>query len=190
MAQTKKTDRRNAILVAATKLIAVQGLGAPTAKIAKAAGIADGSLFTYFPDKDDLLNQLYVELKMELREAVLAAYPRTGTLKQQARHLWDILINWNLSQPAKRRTMAQLSVSDRITAESKRAGTDGWENIAAMMQKVSAKGLLKDRPPTFSIKILLVLSELTMDSILEFPKEADTYRKAGFDAFWNAVARS
>ncbi len=75
MAQTKKTDRRNAILVAATKLIAVQGLGAPTAKIAKAAGIADGSLFTYFPDKDDLLNQLYVELKMELREAVLALTP-------------------------------------------------------------------------------------------------------------------
>jgi AcrR family transcriptional regulator len=190
MAQTKKTDKRNAILVAATNLIAIHGLGAPTAKIAKAAGVSDGSLFTYFPDKDDLLNQLYGELKMELREAVLAAYPRTGTLKQQARHLWDILIDWNLKQPKKRRTMAQLNVSDRITSTSKQAGTDGWEDIAAMMQKVSAKGLLRDRPSTFSIKILLALSELTMDSILEFPKEADTYRQAGFDAFWNAVAKS
>jgi AcrR family transcriptional regulator len=190
MAQTKKTDRRNAILVAATNLIAIQGLGAPTAKIAKAAGVSDGSLFTYFPDKDDLLNQLYVELKIELREAVFAAYPRSGILKQQARHLWDVLIDWGLNEPPKRRTMAQLNVSDRITATSKQAGTDGWEDIAAMMQKVSAKGLLKDRPSTFSIKILLVLSELTMDSILEFPKEATAYRQAGFDAFWNAVAKT
>jgi AcrR family transcriptional regulator len=189
MAQTKKSDKRTAIINAAARLIADQGLGAPTAKIAKAAGVSDGSLFTYFPDKDDLLNHLYVDLKIELRDAVLAAYPRTGTLKQQARHLWDILIDWGLNEPAKRRTMAQLDVSDRITASSRSAGMNGWEDVAVMMQKVAAKGLLRDRPSTLSIKVLLVLSELTMDSILEFPDEADAYRQAGFDAFWNAVAR-
>lgn len=189
MAQTKKADRRNAILAAATKLIAMQGIAAPTAKIAKAAEVSDGSLFTYFPDKDDLLNQLYLELKIELRQAVLLAYPTTGTLKQQARHLWDVIIDWNLGHPNKRRTMAQLDVSDRVTSESRKEGMNGWEHIASMMQKVATKGLLRDRPSAFSIKILLALSDLTTDSILQFPKEVKAYRQAGFDAFWNVVAK-
>ena|SRR5258708_28324610 len=189
MAQTKKIHRRNAILNAASKLIAAQGLGAPTAKIAKAAGVSDGSLFTYFPEKDDLLNQLYVELKVELRDAVLASYPRTGSLKQQARHLWDTLVDWGLNDPAKRRSMAQLNVSDRITPASRRAGMAGWDDLAIMMQKMAAKGSLRERPTAFSIKILLSLSELTMDFILEFPKESEAYHQAGFDAFWNALTK-
>jgi hypothetical protein len=36
-------DKRNAILAAATGIISEQGLSAPTAKIARAAGVADGS---------------------------------------------------------------------------------------------------------------------------------------------------
>ena len=187
MPQTKKVGKRTAILAAATELIATQGLGAPTAKIARAAGVSDGSLFTYFPDKDDLLNQLYVELKIELRDAVLMNYPKTAALKQQSRHLWDVLIDWGLQAPAKRRSMAQLSVSDRITAASRMAGLDGWEDIADLLRKMTAKGRLKDRPSSFATKVLLALSELTIDSILEFPKEANEYRQSGFDAFWNAV---
>jgi hypothetical protein len=57
MTRPRSGDKRNAILAAATDIIAEQGVSAPTAKIARAAGVADGSLFTNFPDKDDLLNQ-------------------------------------------------------------------------------------------------------------------------------------
>lgn len=189
MPQTKKIDKRSAILAAATELIATQGLAAPTAKIARAAGISDGSLFTYFPDKDDLLNQLYVELKDELRDAVLMNYPRAAALKQQSQHLWDVLVDWGLQAPAKRRSMAQLSVSDRITAASRMAGLDGWEEIADLLRKITTKGLLRDRPSSFATKVLLAISDVTIDSILEFPKEASAYRQSGFDAFWNAVTR-
>jgi AcrR family transcriptional regulator len=40
--------------------IAEDGIDASTAGIAKAAGVAEGSLFRYFPDKDTLLNELYL----------------------------------------------------------------------------------------------------------------------------------
>ena len=48
---------------AATRFIVTHGLSAPTAGIAKEAGVANGSLFTYFETKTDLFNQLYLELK-------------------------------------------------------------------------------------------------------------------------------
>jgi AcrR family transcriptional regulator len=43
-------------MTAATRVIAAQGLSAPTAVIAREAGVANGSLFTYFETKADLIN--------------------------------------------------------------------------------------------------------------------------------------
>ena len=51
MARPKDPEKHRAILDAAVEEIAETGLGAPTAKIAKRAGIAEGTLFTYFATK-------------------------------------------------------------------------------------------------------------------------------------------
>ena len=61
---------------AAARVIAVQGLGAATATIAREAGVSNGSLFTYFDTKADLLNQLYLELKTEMGAAADAGAAR------------------------------------------------------------------------------------------------------------------
>lgn len=58
MARPKSDEKRNAILLAATRVIVKQGLSAPTAGIAKKAGVPNGSLFTYFETKADLFNRL------------------------------------------------------------------------------------------------------------------------------------
>ena len=57
MARPRSGEKRNAIITAAIKIIAAQGLSAPTAMIAKEAGVSNGTLFTYFGTKADLLNQ-------------------------------------------------------------------------------------------------------------------------------------
>jgi AcrR family transcriptional regulator len=188
MTRPRSGDKRNAILAAATDIIAEQGLSAATAKIARAAGVADGSLFTYFPDKDDLLNQLYIELKADMRERMTSSYPKGGSLKTRARHVWDSYIAWGISFPAKRRAMAQLSVSDRITEKSRRAGEAGYGDVFAMMEEMSSRGGLRDRPPAFAASILQALAQTAMDFISRYPKEAKRYREAGFEAFWRATA--
>ena len=74
-AKAKSDEKRSAILEAATRIIVMQGLSAPTAGIAKEAGVANGSLFTYFETKTDLFNQLYLELKMEMASATMKNLP-------------------------------------------------------------------------------------------------------------------
>ena len=66
---------------AAIRVIASQGLGAPTATIAKEAGVSNGSLFTYFETKADLLNHLYVELKAEMAAAAMDGLPTEGDIR-------------------------------------------------------------------------------------------------------------
>src|SRR6202521_6280293 len=120
MARPLSEDKRAAILEAATEVVAKLGVSAPTAKIAKDAGVAEGTLFTYFANKDELLNRLYLELKMDLRDAMMTGYPAGKSLIDRSRHVWNRFIGWGSAHPLKRRAMRQLAVSDRISEENKK----------------------------------------------------------------------
>lgn len=188
MARPRSEDKRNAILAAATQVIAEQGVSAPTAKIAQLAGVAEGTLFTYFNTKDELLNQLYLELKAELRDAMLSAYPKNEALKNRVRHTWQTYVDWGLRSPQKRKVLAQLGVSERITEESKSAGMRAFADINAMIKESIANGALRNLPPAFVSAILGSLADTTMEFMARDPRQAKRYVDSGFEAFWNAVA--
>src|SRR5277367_1020032 len=107
MPRPRSDDKRAAIMSAAARVIAAQGLGAPTATIAKEAGVANGSLFTYFDTKADLLNQLYLELKAEMGAAALGGLP-DGDGRDAMLHMWSHWLHWAATYPDKRRALAQL----------------------------------------------------------------------------------
>ena len=75
---------------AATRVIVTEGLRAPTATIAREAGVSSGSLFTYFDTKAELLNQLYLELKTGMAAAALEGL---GTLLGGGKHVDPIAIS-------------------------------------------------------------------------------------------------
>ncbi|MFZ3324636.1 MAG: TetR/AcrR family transcriptional regulator [Methylocella sp.] len=188
MAHPLSEDKRTAILEAAAEVVATLGVSAPTAKIAKGAGVADGTLFTYFANKDELLNQLYLELKTDLRDAMMTGYPAGKGLIDRNRHVWDRFIDWGSAHPLKRRAMRQLAVSDRITEESKKLVRDAFEEFDDMMRECAARGAMRHQPPSFVSAIMSAIGDTTMDFIVREPAQAKRYKKAGFDAFWNAVA--
>ena len=189
MARPKSEDKRNAILAAA-EVVAEQGLGAPTARIAKLAGVAEGTLFTYFDNKDELLNQLYLDIKSELREVMMTTYPKQASVRDRAQHVWDKFVDWGVAQPQKRRAMAQLSVSERLTDCTRATGMQSFADINAMIQASVASGALRDQPPAFVSAIMAALAETAMDFIAREPNNAGRYRKAGFEAFWHAIAQN
>jgi AcrR family transcriptional regulator len=188
MARPLSEDKRTAILEAATELVAMLGVSAPTAKIAKGAGVAEGTLFTYFANKDELLNQLYLELKADVRDAMKTGYPSGKSLIDRSRHIWDRFIGWGSAHPLKRRAMRQLAVSDRITEESKKLVGDVFGEVDDMMRECAAGGAMRHQPPEFVSAIMSAIADTTMDFIAREPAQAKRYTKAGFDAFWKAVA--
>jgi hypothetical protein len=88
VARPKSEDKRNAILDAATRVFAERGLtAAPTSEISKEAGVAEGTLFTYFKTKDDLMNALYREIKLELADAMMSGFPRKKSVRTRLQHV-------------------------------------------------------------------------------------------------------
>src|SRR5260221_3963278 len=109
---------------AATRLFAERGLtAAPTSEISKEAGVAEGTLFTYFKTKDDLMNALYREIKLELADAMMSGFPRKKSVRTRLQHVWDGYVNCGLTDPEQRKALAQLQVSGMLSKESFEAGS-------------------------------------------------------------------
>lgn len=188
MARPKSNDKRRAILDAATRVIVAQGLSAPTATIAREAGISTGSLFTYFETKTDLLNQLYLELKGEMTAAALAGFPEKAALRKQAAHVWSGWMNWAAAHPDKRRALAVLGVSDEITPQTRAATQKLIARPAALIEQLRSKGRLRDAPMSFVGPIITSLAETTMDVMISDPARAEEHCTAGFETFWRVLA--
>src|SRR5204862_945310 len=79
-------DKRARILDAAIKVFAERGFHSATvAEIARAAGVADGTIYLYFKGKDDLLLRLFDEKMTELLAEVKAAVAQERTAPDKLR---------------------------------------------------------------------------------------------------------
>jgi AcrR family transcriptional regulator len=174
-------------MAAAVRVIAAQGLSAPTALIAKEAGVSNGSLFTYFPTKSDLLNALYVELKTEMGAAALAGAPSESDLRSQTLHMWRAWLRWAVSDPEKRQALAHLSVSDDIAPESRAAAHRALAGVAALVEKSRANGPLAGAPLGFVAALIGALADTTMEFMIADPANAETHCLTAFEAVWRML---
>lgn len=169
-------------MAAATRVIAAQGLGAPTAVIAREAGIANGSLFTYFATKADLYDQLYLELKTGMAIASMDEIAREAPRPEQFARAWSNWMRWAVSNPDKRRALALLDVSDDIAQETRTASHQAMADVAEMLEQARSRGPLRDAPMAFVVAMMNALAEATMDFMVNDPAHADEYCRVGFDA--------
>ena len=187
MPRPRSDEKRAAILEAATRVIVMKGLSAPTMVIAKEAGVANGSLFTYFATKTDLFNQLYLELKMEMAVGAMNL-PVDAEVRAQFFHLWKKWMNWAISNPEKRRALAQLSVSDEITPESRAVGHKMMAPVADLLERARAHGPMQKVSMGFLVALMNAVAETTMGFMTQDPANAKKHSKEGFDAFWRMLS--
>jgi AcrR family transcriptional regulator len=187
MARPRSEDKRNAIMAAAARVIVTHGLSAPTATIAQEAGVSNGSLFTYFETKADLFNQLYLELKTAVASAAVAGLPAKAELRKQVFHAWSNWMDWAVSNPEKRRALAQLGVSDEITQATRAAGHKTMAGIGELLERSRANGPLRDAPMGFVLALMNSLAEATMDFMAHDPTNAKRHCKVGFEALWRVI---
>lgn len=188
MARPKSADKRNAIMEAAIRVIVAQGLSAPTATIAREAGISNGSLFTYFGTKAELFNQLYLEIKKDMIAEVMKGLPRGNDFRKLLSRAWSNWMDWAISNPEKRRVMAQLMVSEDITQQTREAVGKIAAGLDDLMERIRMHGPLRTAPMSFVFRLVNALVEATMDAMLHEPANAKKHCRIGFETFWRAIS--
>jgi AcrR family transcriptional regulator len=191
VARPKSEDKRNAILDAATRLFAERGLtAAPTSEISRLAGVAEGTLFTYFKTKDDLINALYRQIKLELADAMMSDFPRKKNIRTRLRHVWDRYVNWGIANPNQRKVLAQLTVSEALTKESRDTGSAPFVEFQVMIRDAIEQRVFRNDVPVDLIsKSLAALVEATIDLTVSNRAKAKQYRDSGFQMFWSGITK-
>lgn len=85
----KDPNKTATIFMASLRLISEDGIaGLTMARIAREAGIATGTLYIYFQNKEELMNELYLKLEKEAVERFLRGYKKEQPFKKALRIIW------------------------------------------------------------------------------------------------------
>lgn len=189
MARPRSEEKQDALFEAALKIVAVEGISARTASIAKLAGVAEGTLFRYFATKEVLLNALYLHLKQNLSDAMRMGFAAHAPLERQARSLWDGYIDWGVKHPSSVKALSQLGASEIITAETRAKADRIFPEVQFVSKACAAKVTRVGHPAEFTNTIFLALADATMQFAAGNPRDATTYKAAGFKIFWDGLSQ-
>lgn len=184
MARARSPEKREAILQSAVHEIAQMGLGASTAKIAKGAGLAEGTMFTYFSSKDDLLNELYVALKTKVYRTIHAEFPHKAGLRERARHIWTEYLRWAMEKPEERKVSVLLNLSTIISAETRERMHGERGAVSETMDELGGHGAFKELPGEFASAAMSAMQEAVMEMAARKPRQKAQLIEQAFDAFW------
>jgi hypothetical protein len=113
--------------------------------------------------------------------------PMDASVREQFAHLWKKWMNLAISNPEKRRALAQLTVSDEISPQSRAAGHKMMAPVANLLERVRADGPMQKAPLIFLVAILNSVAEATMDFMAQDPPNAKKHSKEGFEAIWRML---
>ncbi|HEY1903130.1 MAG TPA: TetR/AcrR family transcriptional regulator [Terracidiphilus sp.] len=188
MARPRSGDKEKAILNAALRICAERGInGAPTSAISKAAGIAEGSLFTYFKTKNDLLNQLYVTLRMEFSRH-LPDFPHQQDARTRLRYIWDKYLDLGAEHPEQLKVLTQLRVSGKLFKDNETPNFALVELMKAIAEAAEESGKL-DLPAEYLVLMVRAQMEMTVEFINAHPESAAVCREQGFQMLWNGLTK-
>jgi AcrR family transcriptional regulator len=188
MPRPRSADRRAAVLAAAARVIAREGLSASTASIAREAGVSNGSLFLYFDTKAVLLNELYVALKTEMAAAAVEGLPVGRDAREQLLHMWNRWVRWAVRAPEKQRALARLEVAEDITVESRRTVSSALSGVADLLERSRIHGPMRDAPLGFVVTLTSAIADATIDAMIREPDQAEAHGRTAFDAIWRMLA--
>jgi AcrR family transcriptional regulator len=187
LARPRSGDKQKAILDAALRICAERGIGgAPTSAISKAAGIADGSLFTYFKTKDDLLNELYASLRREFSKH-LPDFPHDGDARTRLKYIWNRFLELGAQHPEQLKVLAQLRASGKLLKENETPNFAQIELLKAISQAAEGREPSK-LAAEYRVLMFRAQAEITVEFINAHPESAETCRELGFNMVWNGLS--
>ncbi|MBS1805657.1 MAG: TetR/AcrR family transcriptional regulator [Acidobacteria bacterium] len=186
MARPRSDAKRQAILDASVELFADRGIAhAPTSAISSAARVAEGTLFTYFKTKDELLNELYREMRKEIDQE-MADFPFTGDVHARLRFVWDRFLDMAEKHPKRLKVQQHLRSSGRLLKDAEAPNMVIKELLRASKEGAELGGL-GGVSPEYLVLMFRAQAEATAEFIAAHREMKAKSREIGFKLVWRAL---
>jgi AcrR family transcriptional regulator len=186
-------DKKTAIMEAALKLFTERGFhGTSTAQISKDAGVATGTLFNYFPTKEDLINSLYFEVKGELSRNMGKGIETKSTFQDRLRKLWSNLINWGVDNQEEFLFVGQFCSSPYITKFTRDEVMKEYVFLHDLVKEGINAGEIRDFPAELVIAMFYQGSRTVVNFIFDSDSSLDENKiiEDGFQIIWRGLAKN
>ncbi|MBV7316494.1 TetR/AcrR family transcriptional regulator [Shewanella sp. NIFS-20-20] len=192
MTATTELTKKQAIVDSALGLFVEQGFQATsTASIARAAGVATGTLFHHFPNKNALLEHLFITIKQEFATAMTSAIKPEMSIEQQAKHLWLAAIEWALTQSDKQLFLQCYSMSPALALSVRHnVMHDTLGFMSELLEAGQAQGQIAMHPLPILLEHCHGQYIAATRYFIEHPQDwqQPQYRAASEAIFWQSIA--
>ena len=139
-------NKRESILLAALKLFVEQGEQATSMKwIAQEAQCGIGTMYNYFKSKEELINTLYLEIKISLFEYVLKTHDTNNSVKQQFLNAWLSFIDYAIENPLESGFLQLFSHSPKISDQVTEQVNELIYPLLEVYEKGKKEGIIKNQ---------------------------------------------
>lgn len=190
MVRKPDPGKRKLFLDAALKLFVENGVqNTSTAAIAKEAGTAAGTLFLYFPTKQDLINELVLEIVREQSENTKAKLSPELSVREAFFTIWEGTIRWFVENLTAYQYVQQVRdtgwLDERIAEETGRY----FDYFYTAIQKGLTAGELEAYPLELIGEILYrdIVAVMNLIKVQADPEQQEKYIQAGFEIFWKGI---
>ena len=190
----KISDKREEIMQATLAIIAEQGFHAsPMDEIAEKAGVAAGTIYRYFENKDVLINEVHRKLEEKINATLREGYPAGSPIRERFFFLITELLRYFIEHPLHFRYLEQYFNSPfGISLHRERLlGKSGDQGIVMdIFEQGIEQQVLKALPKSALFSLAFgPLIILTRDHIFGFVSLDDRLIEHIAGACWDAIKR-
>jgi AcrR family transcriptional regulator len=185
------SDKRTQIILAAIRQFANEGISVPAAKIAKEAGVSNGTLFNYFKTKQDLIDETYFYINEKIANKIIGQMDiEEESLRVLLFGIWCSYIGWANKNPLEHQVLGMLRTSKKLGDDVIHASDSFFE---ALYEKLKI-GITNREIIFISVHFLGAVAVAQLDATINYIKdynlnaaEADRLSKESFDIYWNGI---
>lgn len=185
----KSKDKYEALLKATLELINSGGVQAASmAKVAKQANVSPATIYIYFQNKQDLVNELYLSVKKSFTDYSFSSIDEKKTIEDNFKDIWFNMMHYKTENLAHACFLSQCDNTPMIDEHVKEKGLEYIKPLLDIWEQGIKDGIIKDVSPYvlygFSIYPMAFLIKLEKTNLIEMNEKTinDAYTMA-----WNSI---
>jgi AcrR family transcriptional regulator len=185
----KSIDKRAALLNATLGLVNNGGIqGASMAKVAKVANVSPATIYLYFESKQDLVNQLYLDVKASFATAAFSGFEKDAAVKSSFERIWFNMSTFKREHKEEASFLSQCDNTPVIDQKTRQEGLIHLTPLFDLWAQGKNEGIIKDISPyllyAYSIYPMAFLMNMQSRGLCEL--DGRTLEQA-FRAAWDSI---
>ncbi len=192
MARPKDDEKRQAIRDAVIAVVIEGGLAnVSISKIAKRAGVSAGTIYLYFSNKEDLLQQTYLDIKTDWFDAMFEAANSGEDSATKIRNMWFALFDFVVARPNEFLFSETVGAAHLIDTANEASISKKIRKLEGVMTNAIKDGTLA-KAPVASIQAVLMAPavQLAKTAARDKKKVKPALLRETFDIVWRGLAAS